>query len=162
VSPHQAISGSLWWALRGPLRLAGSSLPGPTFDFPGAFAEGLTQVISLLGETNTDSSPLVKTSFVLQDLYGIAGPADNDVEWEHVTAAASTVRGLLDDGEGVLVHCRGGTGRTGTVIGAVLASYGMATDEISLWLDSVHKLRGQHGWPESPWQRQALGVLQKE
>lgn len=78
-----------------------------------------------------------------------------------MTAAASTVRDLLDAGEGVLVHCLGGTGRTGTVIGAVLRSYGMPVDEITLWLDSVHKLRGQQGWPESPWQSQALAVLEK-
>lgn len=159
MPPNQAVDGRLWWVFRGRLRLAGCSLPGPLFDFDAAFDNGLTQLVSLLGETTTDASPLAVTSFDLQDLHGLTSPANPDIEWGYVASAASTVRNLLDDDQGVLVHCLGGTGRTGTVIGAVLVSYGMAINDVTWWLDSVHKLRGQQGWPESPWQHDALNVL---
>jgi hypothetical protein len=66
------------------------------------------------------------------------------------------VRELLDQQHGVLVHCEGGNGRSGTVIGAVLISYGIPALEVVNWLDEVHRLGGKSGWPESAWQRQAL------
>jgi hypothetical protein len=79
-----------------------------------------------------------------------------------VAAAASATRALLDDGLGVIVHCAGGTGRSGTVVGAVLVSLGGAPDTVTAWLDAVHILRGRPGWPESPWQTDALRVLRSE
>ncbi len=45
------------------------------------------------------------------------------------------------------------------VIGAVLVSLGIDESDVAAWLDAVHKLRGKPGWPECPWQTEALGVL---
>ena len=57
------------------------------------------------------------------------------------------------------MHCSGGIGRTGTVIGAVLVSLGIDAPDVVAWLDAVQKLRGRPGWPESPWPADALRVL---
>ncbi len=106
-----------------------------------------------------DTTALRWHGFELQDLYGALAPVDSDAEWLRVTEAAAATRAVLDDGLGVIVHCAGGTGRTGTVIGAVLVSLGAKPNAVAAWLDAVHKLRGRPGWPESPWQAEALRVL---
>lgn len=159
VPPREAVQGDLWWALRGARRLAGMAAPRADSNFARRFTAGLTHVVSLVGSTTYDPTPLTHSSYGLEDLYGRATPADITAERTRITAASSAVRDLLDAGQGVLVHCLGGTGRTGTVIGAVLCSYGIDPAETAAWLDAVHKLRGQSGWPESPWQRTALDVL---
>lgn len=38
--------------------------------------------------------------------------------------AIRTVRACLDEGQSVVVHCKGGLGRTGTFVAAVLTTYG--------------------------------------
>jgi protein-tyrosine phosphatase len=55
-----------------------------------------------------------------------------------------------------VVHCVGGRGRTGTVLGCVLRELGHSPGEVVDFLDRVHKARGKAGWPESPWQGQLV------
>ncbi len=55
-----------------------------------------------------------------------------------------------------MVHCHGGTGRTGTVLGCVLRELGVQAAEVIDFLDRVHKARGKPGWPESSWQRELV------
>jgi len=157
VPASVAVEDPLWWALRDEYRLAGMACPVAGFPF-GRLSElhAIDAVVSLLGYVSYDCSPLRFEQFRLQDLYGGVAPEDPEAEWAELAAAASTVRELLDDGTGVVVHCAGGTGRTGTVIGAVLVSLGGAVADVAAWLDEVHRARGRAGWPESPWQRDAL------
>ncbi len=88
----------------------------------------------------------------LQDLIGGAAPDDPVVEERRVRQAALAVLGKLRGGEGVVVHCAGGTGRTGTVLGCALRGLGYASNEVLSYLDRLTKARGRQGWPESEWQ----------
>jgi protein-tyrosine phosphatase len=88
----------------------------------------------------------------LQDLVSGGAPVDPEHERTLVRAAADDVADHLTRGIGVAVHCMGGRGRTGTVIGAALVRLGHAPNEV---VDHLHRLaigRGRRGWPESPWQ----------
>ena len=60
-----------------------------------------------------------------------------------------TIDGLLASGREVYVHCYGGIGRTGTVVGCFLARHGMAgaeaLEQIARWRE-----RTPDGWIRSP------------
>jgi protein-tyrosine phosphatase len=62
----------------------------------------------------------------------------------------------MEDGEGIVVHCVGGIGRTGTVIGCVLRDLGFSADEVINYLDDLNKERGFGGWPETEWQEEMI------
>ena len=159
VPPEEAVDHPFWWAFRSEQRLAGIFRPPPGFPFAQIGEHlGLTAVVALVGEVEYDCSPLPMHQFMLEDLHGRDAPADPERERDAVRQAAETTRRLLGEGHGVLVHCEGGTGRTGTVIGAVLVSYGHRPEEVNAWLAAVHRRRGQPGWPECPWQQEALSV----
>jgi len=163
VSAHQAIDPPLWWALKGDTRLAGTARPAANMNFEDIQnRHRLSSVVSLVEHNQYDCLPLQRSVFPLDDLFGTAVPCDPSAEFDRVTGAVAKVRELLDQGHGVLIHCEGGTGRTGTVIGAVLVSYGVPAPEVVRWLDEVHQLRGQPGWPESPWQRDTLFAFAAE
>jgi hypothetical protein len=58
---------------------------------------------------------------------------------------------------GILVHCQGGRGRTGTILGAILRHCGYGAAEVIDFLDGTYVAAGQpKGWPESPWQSQVI------
>lgn len=52
------------------------------------------------------------------------------------------------EGEDEVVHCVGGTGRTGAVIGCVLEDLGFSADEIINYLNNLNKERHFSKWPE--------------
>lgn len=60
-------------------------------------------------------------------------------------------------GEGVAVHCVGGTGRTGTVLACSLKGLGLQPEQVIDQMNAVNAARteyfGWKGWPESPWQK---------
>jgi protein-tyrosine phosphatase len=68
----------------------------------------------------------------------------------------NVVLSRLDRGEGVVIHCVGGTGRTGTVLGCVLRSMGYSAEDIIAYLNELNLGRGKRGWPESPWQAEIV------
>jgi protein-tyrosine phosphatase len=62
----------------------------------------------------------------------------------------------MEAGKGIVVHCVGGIGRTGTVIGCVLRDLGFSADEVIDYLDRINKSRGFRGWPETEWQAEMV------
>ena len=83
-------------------------------------------------------------------------PRDPEQEESLVHEATQAVVSQLQAGAGVVVHCAGGTGRTGTVIGCVLRVLGVAAVQVISYLDHLHQARGRSGWPESAWQSQVV------
>jgi len=69
-------------------------------------------------------------------------------------AAHFVLRHLLAS-QGVLVHCEGGTGRTGVVVGCALVGLGMGPDLVVSFLKALNRNRGRD-WPESPWHEKVL------
>jgi protein-tyrosine phosphatase len=126
--------------------------PKPSFPWASLKAAGFSHVVSLHpGEY--DSAPLTKIfSERLQDLVD-GGPPQNEVhEKQLIRNAVEATIVALRSGQGVVVHCVGGRGRTGTVLGCVLRELGFEADESIRFLDRVHQARGKTGWPESAWQ----------
>ena len=63
----------------------------------------------------------------------------------------------LEDGKNVYVHCWGGIGRTGTVVGCWLVRHGMTADEapaqiVERW-QRMEKAYRHPRWPQTPHQR---------
>ena len=57
----------------------------------------------------------------------------------------------LENGHTVYVHCWGGVGRTGTVVGCYLVRHGMTGEEALAWLRHVWRTVKQSGWhPATP------------
>jgi protein-tyrosine phosphatase len=90
----------------------------------------------------------------VEDLVHGGPPRDPAREESLIRTAVGRIEEKLRVGDGVVVHCAGGTGRTGTVIGCVLRRLGLSGHEVSEYLRTLNVARGKtRGWPESPWQR---------
>ncbi len=109
-----------WWVLDEPAPLAGMRLPDPHTDFDAVAKAGFKWVVALEGRGRHDCLPLTREAFYLENLAGGRMPTDPLAEQKLVDAAAGLVVDKLKAGQGVVVHCWGGTGRTGTVIGRSL------------------------------------------
>jgi len=133
----------LYWVLDYPSPLAGMSYPKRSTPWVALKDAGFTSLISL--EPNSfDSAPLeIVFCEKLQDLYGGITPRNPNEEKQRIIRAVKNAMAVLLKGEGVLVHCYGGTGRTGTVIGCVLRELGYSDDETIKYLDRVQKARGR-------------------
>jgi Tyrosine phosphatase family len=153
-----AVPDVFYWVLRHPAPLAGMSYPSPRTPWHDLAALGFRHVICLEGRGPAyDPAPLTlsqRTS--LQDLYGGSTPHDPEREEELVRRVTHAVVTKLQAAEGVVVHCAGGTGRTGTVIGCVLRLLGVPARQVIAYLDHLHQARGRSGWPESEWQSQVV------
>lgn len=139
-----------YWVLTTPAALARMKYPRAGFPWSGIAAAGFSHVVSL-HPGSYDPDPLSQLCAVsLEDLVHGGPPANEDREVREIRKAATV--NALRRGEGVVVHCCGGRGRTGTVLGCVLREFGYAADGIVEWLDQVHRRRSKSGWPESDWQ----------
>lgn len=142
-----------------PAPLAGMRRPSSTTPWQELYRIGLRQVVCLT-ETSPDYAvePLAMAGhFPLQDLYHGMAPAEPELEKNRVWQAASLVLSLINQRLGVVVHCAGGTGRTGTVIGCVLRGLGYNSSVILSYLDRLNRMRGaRNGWPESQWQAEII------
>jgi len=129
-----------------PAKLAGMAYPPRGLDWPALHDRGFALVVRL-HPGDYDPSPLRVQDVLLQDLFGGRSPADPVAERERVWEAARTAANAVAGGEGVVVHCVGGTGRTGTVVACALQLLGHSADE------AIATVRAQRPrWPESPWQ----------
>jgi protein-tyrosine phosphatase len=156
--PGLAVPNDFYWVLQHPAPLAGMPYPSPRTPWHHLAAAGFGSVVCLESHGPVyDPSPLVighRTS--LQDLYGGSVPHSPEQEEWLVHRAAQAVTARLQAGEGVVVHCAGGTGRTGTVIGCVLRGMGMTAEQVIAYLHRLHRARGRSGWPESEWQSEVV------
>jgi atypical dual specificity phosphatase len=151
-----AMPAELYFLARQPVALAGMAYPSRV-DWNALHDEGLRRVVCLThDEAPYDPAPLAVTAIALEDLYTGVIPRDPDAERTKILRAATVVAESVAAGEGVAVHCRGGRGRAGTVLGCALVLLGHKRDDVVDYLDRVHTIRGKGGWPESAWQAEAV------
>ena len=142
----------LYWIARAPVALAGMSYPGRA-DWHLLHEHGIGHVVCLTTDRpGYDPAPCTLTAIRLQDLVSGGDPDDPERERSLVADAAADVVAQLERGVGVAVHCMGGRGRTGTVIGRALVELGHEPENVVAHLDRIARARGRRGWPESPWQ----------
>jgi len=142
----------LYWVISSPTPLAGMKFPRRGFPWPSLAAAGFSQVVAL-HPGSYDPAPLeIRFAEQLQDLFRGGPPADESAERKRIRIAVDAALKAWRSGQGVVVHCAGGRGRSGTVLGCVLRELGFTANEVLSYLDRVHKARGKPGWPESIWQ----------
>lgn len=154
-----AMPAELYFLARQPVALAGMAYPSRV-DWSALHDEGLRHVVCLTHDAAPyDPAPLTVTAIALQDLYTGVVPDDPLAERARVLRAATVVVDSLSAGDGVAVHCRGGRGRAGTVLGCALVMLGHEAEAVVDHLDRIHRIRGKGGWPESAWQADVVRSL---
>jgi len=133
-----------------PALLAGMSYPEPETDWQELWDSGF-QLVVRLHPGEYDAAPLAVFGVPLADLHGGATPSDPAAEEARVREAARVAADAVEGGHGVVVHCLGGTGRTGTVVACALRLLGRSADE-AIATVRAHRPR----WPESPWQEEVV------
>ncbi len=146
------IPDDFYWVARTPVALAGMAYPGRA-DWALLREAGIGHVVCLTADAPPlDYEPCTVTAIRLQDLVSGGPPKDPEAERARVEQAADDVVAHLERNVGVAVHCMGGRGRTGTVIGVALVRLGHSPDDVVDYLHRSAIGRGRRGWPESPWQ----------
>ena len=120
------------------------AFPPPETDWHALHDEGFAHVVRL-HPADYDPAPLIAHDVVLEDLYGGASPHDPAAEQRRIWDAADLIAAHVTRGEGVVVHCVGGTGRTGTVLACTLrrlrpGTYRFAAVALDEWGQSVPTL----------------------
>lgn len=152
------IPDQFYWLRSAQPPLAGMQLPSSNTPWEELYRNGFRWIACLCSDQPLyDPSPLRSlVSVELCDLAEVALPKVPEKEERIIRIIADAVVQRLRQGEGVIVHCAGGRGRTGTVLGCVLRELGRSAEEIIVFLDAVHKLRGKPGWPEAEWQGEVV------
>ncbi|HEX7976131.1 MAG TPA: hypothetical protein VF498_17110 [Anaerolineales bacterium] len=119
---------------------------------------GLRHIICLAESAPGYTPAPLKTLYAasLEDLFHGGPPQKPRMEARLLREAVEVAASKLQAGEGVVVHCQGGTGRTGTVIGCLLRRLGFESGEVLAYLNDLNLARGKPGWPESEWQAQMV------
>jgi hypothetical protein len=152
----------LYWVSRTPVALAGMAYPGRA-DWQLLASEGIGHVVCLTHDVAPyDPSPCTVSAYRLQDLVSGGAPKAPDRERELVIAAATDVVAHMARGIGVAVHCMGGRGRAGTVLGVALVQLGHEPEAIIEYLHRLAVGRGRRGWPESHWQAEVVRATKPE
>jgi protein-tyrosine phosphatase len=140
-----------------PARLAGMVRPSAETPWAALAEAGFRYIVCLTDDIlSYDPSPLeLLHATGLEDLHGGSDPIDRIAEESRIVEAIDRTYEAVRDGHGVVVHCAGGTGRTGTVIGGVLRRFGHPANDVRAYLDSLNRRRGA-GWPESQWAGELL------
>ncbi len=149
---------AFYWVLRHPAPLAGMPYPSPRIPWTAIAAAGFTHIVCLNESPPAyNPAPLNLLHAVeLEDLVFGDPPAVPELEEERIREAVAMALGKLEAGEGVIVHCYGGRGRAGTVLGCILRCLGHASADVCDYLDRLHKARGKTGWPEAAWQAEMV------
>ncbi len=149
---------NFYWVLQHPAPLAGMPYPSARTPWSAIGEAGFAHVVCLTESPPAyDPEPLNLLHAVeLEDLVFGDPPHEPAQEETRIREATTAIVDALGVGEGVLVHCYGGRGRAGTVLGCTLRALGYAATEICDYLDRLHKARGKAGWPEALWQSEMV------
>jgi hypothetical protein len=160
ASPLLSSTRSFYQVLSQPAPLAGMRYPEEKFwPWHDLQAAGFTSVVCLTHSSpRYDPAPLrVLYSAAFDDLWGGSQPSDLAREADMLFQVVGRICNELMAGRGVVVHCQGGTGRTGTVIACTLRAMDVPNETILEYMDLVNRSRNKYpGWPESPWQKQQV------
>ena len=156
--PGLQVPRQFYLVLSEPAPLAGMAYPAMGMPWHRLSEAGFSNVVCLCGElVDYDPAPLrVLHAVGMEDLHHGNEPGFPAREEKLVREAVSVIGEKLGMGEGVVVHCVGGTGRTGTVIGCVLRSRGYPAEDVIRYLDELNQVRGRRGWPEASWQAELI------
>jgi hypothetical protein len=145
---------AFYWVLRHPTPLAGMPYPSARTPWAAIAEAGFAHVVCLHEASPAyNPAPLsILHAVALEDLVFGDPPREPEREAARIQAAAAVALDKLAAGEGVIVHCYGGRGRSGTVLGCILRQLGYAGVDICDYFDRLHKARGKTGWPEAAWQ----------
>jgi hypothetical protein len=138
-------------------RLGAARLPGAEMDWKRMSSVGFRWVICACSEDpGYDPFPLrFLARITLTDLSAGGQPESPGAEFAQIEAIALKALSKLNEG-GIFVHCVGGRGRTGTIIGAILRHCGYGAAEVIDFLDAAYRAARRPCWPESPWQSQVI------
>jgi hypothetical protein len=155
-----SIPSELYFVSRDPVVIAGMGFPARV-DWQLLAEAGVGHMVCLTHHDAApyNAAPIRVTAIGLEDLWTATAPTDPVTERRRVGEAADAVVRSVHSGEGVAVHCRGGRGRAGTVIGVALVRLGHEPEHIIAYLHTLHVRRGKLGWPESPWQAEMISDL---
>lgn len=155
--PGFSVPANAYWILFRPTPLLGMARPTSATPWRALYDVGVRRIVCLTSDVPPyNPSPLTFAhSVALQDLFGGIAPNQPELERGKIEAAAARVAAALREGEGVVVHCAGGTGRTGTVLGAAVIALGLPAAAAIAHLQAVNEARGKT-WPESAWQQELL------
>jgi len=121
-------------------KLAGMSLPPPSFEWTRLCAVGVTHVVSLSPFDQGQNRDPVRQLYqcLLENIADSEVPSDPEHDSVELWRAAYHVYTALRVGRGVAVHCDDGRGRTGVVLAATLRLRGLPVDRsIELINDSL-------------------------
>jgi hypothetical protein len=137
-----------------PVPIAGMEYPSSSTPWSALDRLGFCHIICLteLRPAYSPSPLRIAHAIDLEDLLGRERPSDPAREERLIAKAVEVALDKIRAKEGIIIHCMGGTGRTGTVIGCLLRALGCEGPDVVKYLDRLNKARGRHGWPESPWQ----------
>ena len=113
----------LYCAIAPPAPLYGMPYPlrRTAADWQALYAAGVRGVVCLDEPARYDPAPLDLAAVIdLEDMVHGGAPIDPARELARTEQAVRVVMDRLERGHGMVVHCVGGRGRTGTVIGSVL------------------------------------------